>query len=145
MFAAPDPELVGWIETSLRREAVRSEGGGQTSPRGVAWSALGVERWAPRPSGVLKAEAASDLEARRAWRASREGRLLKAIAEAQRAAQVAHAVGERARASLNRDPQHDVQALVDGLAGEARALMAAVRAARRVLRGRVDDVASSRD
>ena len=71
--------------------------------RGVCWSGLGPDPYAPCSPEELQDRARRRIEIARAWRATAHGGFLQAVAEAQRAAETAHAAAESARAASSRD------------------------------------------
>jgi hypothetical protein len=74
-----------------RREAARHAG--------VAWSGLAPEPFPGRTAEALARDAAARLAALRRWRLSRTGRLLAAMAEAERAVEAVRACAARGLAA----------------------------------------------
>jgi hypothetical protein len=94
------------------------------------------EPWRPRSASRLQTDAAARLGALQAWRDSIRGRFLAAVAKAQRAAADAHLAGETARSAVARGSDGEAghcAAAARSLESQGRALLAAARAARRVL------------
>jgi len=99
----------------VRREAHRRDA---DRGRGVAWSGLRPDVFTARADDALMAEAARRLAALETWRASRDGRLLAILVEAQRAAESLRAV--LARAAGEAPPLIEMSSGVAALADAAR-------------------------
>jgi len=103
--------------------------------RGVAWSGFAPEPYEGRPLDVLRAEALAMEQRRQSWREGRAGRLLSAVAAAQKAAQAAHAAAEAIRAALSRSEGGEPDCCgeaADQVEAHAMTLLKAAQAARRL-------------
>ncbi|RAK60855.1 hypothetical protein DJ021_14070 [Phenylobacterium hankyongense] len=126
-----DFELQSLVAAARAEAACRARTAAREADRyrGVAWSGLGPDTiQEPSPEAV----AVVRLDALHRWRASRPGRLLAALAEAQRAAAEIHAAADRARASVSRGLDAEAArcaAAVHALQSKAQALLAAARQA----------------
>jgi hypothetical protein len=127
---ALDRDLEHFLAQERREDAERVQRHDREAcrQRGVAWSALGPEPFASRSPQAQRRAALHRLQAYRQWRSSSAGRLLRALSEAQQAAERAHALAETARAAVARNDGR-VSVPLD-LERHALALLAAVRRAR---------------
>jgi hypothetical protein len=91
---------------------------------GVAWSGLAPDPFQPRSVAAMARDAAERLARLQHWRASRSGRLLAAMAAAERAVEAIRAGVAR---GLETEADHTTRALLD--------LEAAALAARRAMDG----------
>jgi hypothetical protein len=88
-----DSELSRMLQAEQAAEAGRALAHRREAGRhdGVAWSGLGPDPFRPRPAAALAQAARARLEARRLWRDSPPGRLLAAMADAERAVEAVRA------------------------------------------------------
>ncbi|MDP3660145.1 hypothetical protein [Phenylobacterium sp.] len=138
----PDPDahspLEAVLDEEVSREAVRREIHARDARRysGVAWAAMSPDPWPERPVERLRADAASRLNERAAWRASAEGRLVEAVDQAQQAAVSAHLSADAVRACVSRGLSGELDhcaAAAAALERHARRLLVTARAVRRRL------------
>jgi len=134
------PDFESVLADERRRDAVRRSLAAREAERfrGVCWSGLGPGPAPPEASeDQLRAVAAARHACLKDWRASRRGRLMAAVSKAQQAAEQAHLASEAARAALARgdgSAHGSCRSAADVMEAQARALIAAARAARRALR-----------
>lgn len=133
-------DLQELLQDELRREGTRRARHVREAVRysGVAWSGLAPDPWIERSDDRILAEAVIRLEARTAWRTSRDGRLVAALSAAQRAAARSHLDCEAGKAAVSRGLPAETDAClarVSSLEKNARRLLAAARSAKRALRG----------
>jgi hypothetical protein len=95
--AVTDSELDRMLQAERRAEAQRAIACRAEAARcaGVAWSGLSPDRFSPRSPAVLACDAENRLQEVRRWRSSRAGRLMAAMAEAERAVEAVRACVSR--------------------------------------------------
>jgi hypothetical protein len=88
-----DSEPLRIFQAEQAAEAARARHGAREAARcaGVAWSGLAPEPFRPRSEHRLARDAAQRLAALQHWRRSRAGRLLAAMAQAERAIEAVRA------------------------------------------------------
>jgi hypothetical protein len=118
-----DREFARLLQAEEMAEATRLDAHRREARRcaGVAWSGLGPDALARREPAALRRAAASRLAAVRDWRSSAPGRLLAAMAEAERAV-------ETVRASLARGLACDDRRCLGAIADLTRAACSAMDA-----------------
>jgi hypothetical protein len=132
-------ELARLLAEERRHDATRRDIHRREADRysGVAWSAMGPDPLLARSPQQLEADALSRQADLATWRASPQGRLVAAVAAAQRAASQAHSAGESIRAAVNRGFDAEREACISAasiLEREGRRLLASALIARRSLR-----------
>lgn len=146
-------ELAASLETEIAAEAVRRDAhiAEDARHRGVAWSACAPAPYDAIPLETLTRRAQAVTHARNAWRTTAPARFIKAVAEGQRTAGLAHQACERARAAWSRDFAGETPfclGVAAELEGLALSLLRSARRARRAARaslppGHADDAKTS--
>jgi hypothetical protein len=90
---ASDSEFTRMLHAEQSAEAQRALTHRREAERhaGVSWSGLAPDPFRPRPAAALAQAAETRLRTRERWRASAPGRLLAAMAEAERAVEAIRA------------------------------------------------------
>jgi hypothetical protein len=109
---AVDSKLARMLQAEQSAEAERALAHRHEADRhaGVAWSGLAPDPFRPRPAAALAQVAETRLRALERWRASPPGRLLAAMADAERAVEVVRACVAR---GLDGAPGRCASALAD--------------------------------